>query len=72
MNAALAKQAIVKKRTTMTEYRLAQVADYLCTIELASVKYAAKENGGTYGKFFGGVGTFKKNWLKQARRKLME
>lgn len=67
----LAKQAVVRKRTTMTEYRLAQVADYLCTIELAAVKYAAKEDGGTYDKFFGGVGSFKKNWLKQARRKLM-
>lgn len=68
---ALSKQAIEKKRTTMTEYRLAQVADYLCTIELTAVKYAAKENGGTYDKFFGGIGTFKKNWLKQARRKLL-
>ena len=67
----LSKQAVVKKRTTMTEYRLAQVADYLCTIELAAVKYEAKENGATYDKFFGGVGSFKKNWLKQARRKLI-
>lgn len=65
----LSKQAIIKKRTTMTEYRLTQVADYLCTIELAAVKYAARENGGTYDKFFGGIGSFKKNWLKQARRK---
>ena len=67
----LSKQAIVKKRTTMTEYRLEQVADYLCTIELAAVKYEAKEHGSTYDKFFGGVGSFKKNWLKQARRKRM-
>lgn len=66
---ALSKGAIEKKCTTMTEYRLAQVADYLCTIELAAAKYAAKENGGTYEKFFGGIGSFKKNWLKQARRK---
>lgn len=69
VESVLSKQAIEKKRTTMTEYRLAQVADYLCTIELAAVKYAAKENGRTYDKFFGGVGSFKKNWLKQARRK---
>lgn len=72
VNSALSKQAIVKRRTTMTEYRLSQVADYLCTIELAAVKYDAKEDGGTYDKFFGGVGAFKKNWLKQARRKLMK
>lgn len=69
VTASLSKQAVVRRRTTMTEYRLAQVADYLCTIELAAVKYAAKENGGTYDKFFGSVGSFKKNWLKQARRK---
>ena len=68
---SLSKQAVSQKRTTMTEYRLAQVADYLCTIELAALKYAAKEEGATYDKFFGGVGAFKKNWLKQARRKLL-
>ncbi len=70
-SAVLSKQAIVKKRTMMTEYRLAQVADFLCSIELAAVKYSAKENGATYEKFFGSIGAFKKNWLKQARRKLI-
>ncbi|WP_419039709.1 hypothetical protein [Parolsenella catena] len=45
------------------------MADYLCTIELAAVKYAAKEDGETYNKLFGGIRSFKKNWLKQARRK---
>ena len=68
---ALSKQAIVTRKTTMTDYRLNQVADYLCTIELAATKYDAKENGGTYEKFFGSIGTFKKNWLKQARRKTL-
>lgn len=71
ISSCLSQQAVIRKRTTMTEYRLAQVADYLCTIELAAVKYVAKENGGTYDKFFGGIGMFKKNWLKQARRKLL-
>lgn len=71
ISSCLSQQAVIRKKTTMTEYRLAQVADYLCAIELAAVKYAAKENGGTYDKFFGGIGTFKKNWLKQARRKLL-
>ena len=55
----------------MTDYRLEQVADCLCAIELAAIKYEAKEDGGTYGKFFGGIGAFKRNWLKQARRKRM-
>lgn len=67
----LSKNAVQRRRTSMTDYRLEQVADYLCTIELAAIKYAAKEDGGTYDKFFGGIGAFKKNWLKQARRKRM-
>ena len=53
----------------MTEYRLEQVADYLCTIEPAAVKHSAHEDGETYNKFFGGIGAFKRDWLKQARRK---
>lgn len=65
----LSKGVVDRRRTSMTDYRLEQVADYLCTVELAAVKYAAKEDGGTYNKFFGGVGAFKRNWLKQARRK---
>ena len=65
----LFKDAVRRTKTTMTEYRLEQAADYLCTIELAALKYAAKEDGETYNKFFGSVGKFKKNWLKQARRK---
>lgn len=70
ISAAISKQAIEHRKTTMEEYHVAQVADYLCAIELAALKYNAKENGGTYEKFFGGSGAFKKNWLKQARRKL--
>lgn len=65
----LSKGAVERRKTSMADYRLEQVADYLCTIELAAVKYAAKEDGETYNKFFGGSVGFKKNWLKQARRK---
>lgn len=65
----LSKNAVQRRRTSMTDYRLEQVADYLCTIELAAIKYEAKEDGATYDKFFGGIGAFKRNWLKQARRK---
>ncbi len=67
----LSKGVVDRRKTSMTDYRLEQVADYLCTIELARVKYEAKEDGETYNKFFGGIGAFKKNWLKQARRKLL-
>lgn len=65
----LSKGVVRRRKTSMTDYRLEQVADYLCTIELALVKYEAKENGETYNKFFGGIGSFKRNWLKQARGK---
>lgn len=65
----LSKGVIERRKTSMVDYRLEQAADYLCTIELAAIKFAAKENGETYNKFFGDIGAFKKNWLKQARRK---
>lgn len=66
---ALSREAVVRRASAMADYRLSQVADYLCTLELAALKYDAGEDGATYGKFFGGVGSFKRNWLKQARRK---
>ena len=47
------------------------MADHLRAIELAAIKYESKEDGGTYDKFFGSIGAFKRNWLKQARRKRM-
>lgn len=65
----LASNVVIRRKMTMTEHRLAQVADYFCTIELAALKYAAGEAGETYNKFFGGIGALKRNWLKQARRK---
>lgn len=68
----LSKGVVRRRKISVTDYRLEQVADYLCTIELALVKYQAKEDGETYNKFFGGIGSFKKNWLKQARSKLIE
>ena len=65
----LSKGVVRRRKTSMTDYRLEQVADYLCTIELALAKYEAKEDGETYNKFFGGIGSFKRNWFKQARSK---
>ena len=67
----LPKGVVRHRKTPMADYRLEQVADYLCTIELASVKYQAKEDSEMYNKFFGGIGPFKRNWLKQARSKLI-
>lgn len=69
MGKVLSEGVVRRRKTSMTDYRLEQVADCLCTIELALVKYEAKEDGETYNKFFGGIGSFKRNWLKQARSK---
>lgn len=71
LNFVLSKGVVERRRTSMEDYRLEQVADYFCTIELAAKKYDAHEDGGTYSKFFGRAGTFKRNWLKQARRKAL-
>lgn len=54
----LSRNIVVRRKTAMAGYRLEQVADYLCTIELAVVKYAVHEDGETYNKFFGGAGAF--------------
>lgn len=59
------------KHLRYQDRRLAQVADYLCSIELAAMRYEQGEESSTYLKFYGTRGTFKKNWLKQARRKLL-
>ena len=46
MGKVLSKGVVRHRKTSMTDYRLEQVADCLCTIELALVKYEVKENGG--------------------------
>ena len=67
---ALSKQATVYRRSRFRDYRLSQAADYLCAIELARIKYEHGEQTSTDVKVFGYEGTFKRNYLKQARRKL--
>lgn len=67
----LSKQAFINRDSTYRTLRLAQVADYLCAIELTAAKFECHCETSTDVKFFGGVGTFKKNWLKQARRKFL-
>lgn len=55
---ALAKQAYVARDSEYRAFRLAQVADYLCAIELTAAKYEANCETPTDNKFFGGVGSF--------------
>ena len=68
---ALSTNAIMYKDGNPKDYRLAQAADLICTIELTAMKFEAKEATKTDDRFYGAYGSFKKNWLKKIRRKLL-
>ena len=66
---ALATQATVYRDAQPGKYCLAQVADYLCGIELMAAKYKHRVQTKTDTEFFGGTRDFKKNFLKKMRKK---
>lgn len=66
---ALNKQAITYRECSPADFRLQQIADFICEIELAAIKYEANEVGGTERLFFGTNRDFKKNYLKKLRKK---
>lgn len=67
--ASLASDVTHHKSPRYQDKRLSQVADFLCSIELAAMRYAEGPVSATYEKFFGGWKDFRANYLKQARRK---
>ncbi len=67
----LSKQALMYRNASPKEYRLSQVADYLCTLELTALKFDACEITSTDEVFFGlSATTFKRDYLKKVRKKL--
>ena len=68
---ALSKDAVVYRSAQPSEYRLSQVADYICTMELTAIKYAEHAATATDEKFFGKWSDFKKGILKETRKKLV-
>ena len=68
---ALSKDAVISRSTQPSGYRLSQVADYICTMELAAIKYAEHMATATDEKFFGKWSDFKKGILKEVRKKLI-
>lgn len=68
---ALAADAVVYRMASPRDYRLSQAADLICTLELTAAKYRVGEQTATDDRFFGAWGSFKKNWLKKIRRKLL-
>lgn len=68
---ALSTNAVMYKDGSPKDYRLAQAADLICTIELTALKFEAKEATKTDDRFFGARNSFRKNWLKKIRKKLL-
>ena len=68
---ALNKQAVLYRDCSPSDFRLQQMADFICEIELAAIKYEANEVGGTEKIFFGNRRDFKKNYLRKLRKKQM-
>lgn len=68
---ALASNAVMYKDGSPKDYRLAQAADLICTLELTALKFEANEHTKTDDRFFGAFGSFKKNYLKKIRKMLI-
>ena len=66
------KSAVVYRSATASEYRLSQVADYICTLELAARKHRDHRLTPTYEMFFGGWQKFKKGPYKELLKLRME
>ena len=68
VKSALAKDAVFFRDAAPNDYRLSQVADYACTMELAALKYEAKEQSSTEELFFGNRRRFTKDFLGKLRK----
>lgn len=67
-----AKDAVEAKPASQVDYRLAQVADFLCTIELTARKYEASSPTNTDIRFFKKSKDFQKNYYRTVLRVRME
>ena len=65
----LSKESLLYRYASPSEYRLAQAADMLCTLELTAQKFRAGEATRTDEKFFGSAGAFSNNFMKAIKRK---
>lgn len=64
----LAKEAIAYRYAKPADYRLLQVADFACGVELGALKFDHRDERPTDRLFFGTRHTFKKNFLGKLRR----
>lgn len=68
----ISREAIVYKDAVASRYRLSQVADYVCGIELTNLKFERHLETKTDAAFYGAFGNFKKNFLKKLRKKRLQ
>ena len=67
------KHVVLYRTSSLTSYRLSQVADYICTLELTNLKFQAEELTQTDAKIFGtNYAMFKKQHLKNIKPKLLD
>lgn len=66
---ALAKDATLYRWAQPADYRLAQAADLLCTLELTATKFERHEGTSTDEKVFGSPGAFRREYLRKVRDK---
>ena len=65
---ALAREAVMYRDARPVEYRMLQVADYVCGVELAALTYDAGEEGATDRIFFGSRRDFVRTFLRKLRK----
>ena len=68
---ALSTEVVMYKDGSLKNYRLVQATDFICTLELAALRFEAGETAKKHDRFFDAYGYFKKNWLKKIRKKLL-
>ena len=60
------------RKVKPVDYKLFQIADLICTMELLSEKTEANSFSRSEMEFFDNIRDFKKNYLKYMRKKLLQ
>ena len=65
---ALAREAVLYRDARPSDNRMLQIADYVCGVELAALKYDAREEDATDRIFFGKRRDFMRTFLRKLRK----
>ncbi|WP_144744501.1 DUF3800 domain-containing protein [Enorma burkinafasonensis] len=69
VHTCLSSNAAIYRNAMPKDYFMSRVADYVCGIELAALRYDRHMDSPTDHRFFGDKRCFTKNYLKKIRRK---